>query len=159
MQEEGWAFFTTSSRWMYLKNEEHPKRKWWRKGKETRTVYTKWEFKILPVSNTFACYGTFFKFKAFNKFQVDFIVKIHMGSLVTQNKPPMLNIIEWLQNSLRRYPIDVDGTFILKQWNFSLNSFFQLCQKWPTVRNVKEQKKQIKKTELEDGHVPKKKLC
>ena len=85
--------------------------------------------KRLPVSNAFDCYGAFLKLrevKAFNKFQIAFVIKIHLESLVPQNKPPMLNMIGRLQN-FHRNPINVNGTLVLKRCDFGFNSLLQLC--------------------------------
>ena len=69
------------------------------------------------VSIAFDCYGAFLKLqeiKAFNKFQIFVVVKIHLECLVPQNEPPMLNIIGWLQNILYSFLVDVDGTLVFK---------------------------------------------
>jgi hypothetical protein len=83
----------------------------------------------LQVSNAFDCYGAFLelcKVKAFDKFQIAFVVKIHKENLVPQNEPSMLKKIGRLQD-LRRNPINIDGTFVFKQCNLSLNPLLQLC--------------------------------
>ena len=93
---------------------------------------------IIPVSNAFDSYGAFVELhevKAFNKFQISLVIKVHPESIVPQIEPPMLNIIGRLQNSLRRIPVDVDGQLVLKRSDLSLNPLFQLCKKRPTVRN------------------------
>ena len=61
------------------------------------------KLKILSVSNTLDSSRAFLKLqeiKAFNKFQISLVIKIHMKNLTLQNEPPMLNIIGWLQNIL-----------------------------------------------------------
>ena len=81
----------------------------------------------LPVSNAFDCNGAFLKVReAFNKFQIDLVIKIHTESLVPQNEPPMLNIIGRLQN-LCGYPINVHKTLVLKRCDLGLNPLLQLC--------------------------------
>ena len=101
---------------MYLENDEHEIKKWWCK-KNTQKL------KRLPISNVFDCYGVFFKHrevKAFNKFQIVFVVKINPDSLVPQNEPPMLNIVGRLQN-LRKNSINFNRTLVFKRCNLGLN--------------------------------------
>jgi hypothetical protein len=79
--------------------------------------------KRLSISNAFL---KLHEVKAIHKFQIAFVVKLNLENLVPQNDPPMLNIIGRLQN-LRRNPINVYGTLILKRCDLGLNPLLQRC--------------------------------
>jgi hypothetical protein len=70
----------------------------------------------------------------------------------------MLNIIGRLQN-VRRNPININGTLVLKRCDFRLYPLLQLCQERTIVRNAKEKNKETKEAILQYIPVPRKKLC
>jgi hypothetical protein len=85
--------------------------------------------------------------KAFNKFQIAHVVKIYTENLVPQNEPLMLNIIGRLQN-LRRNPINVDITLVLKRCNLGLNHFSNYVKKDQQLKMTKFKKNKQKNLKI-----------
>jgi hypothetical protein len=126
-----------------------------------RKKYAKNKRKIVPVSNAFDCDGAFVELqevKAFTKYQIALVVKIHPESLVPQNEPPLLNIIGQVQN-LCRHPINVHGQLVLKRCNLGLNPFSNYVKRDQQLEMEKSETNKREKTKHEDVHVSRKKLC
>ena len=124
-----------------------------------RKEYAKKKRERVPVSNAFDRDGAFVELEevqAFTKFQIAFVVKIYSKTFVTQNEPPMLNIIGRVQN-FRTSSINVHRQLVPRRCNLGLNPLLQLCKERATIRDGK--KKQTIKEKFEEVHVPKKKLC